>query len=278
MQAQSALSDSDFWKVSQFIYDECGIKLSYEKKIMVEARLMKRVRELHFDNFQKYLEFVFKTDLKRLEVVYLIDAITTNKTDFFRESAHFNFLSAVALPEFIANTQGKTFQVWSAGCSSGEEVYTIAMVLEEFAVSHKGFTYNILGTDISTRVLNAAERAVYSEEKASTIPIDLRKKYLLKSKEKSEALVRIIPELRSKVHFEHFNLLTGNYRHQNYFDAVFCRNVLIYFDKDTQMNVISNLTNTLSVSRYLFIGHSEAIIQHNLPIQQVQPSLYRKIM
>ncbi len=272
------MTNIEFNKLSGFILHNYGIRLPVSKKTMLEGRLQKRLRVLNISSFRQYCEYVFSKEGQQLELVHMIDVVTTNKTDFFREAVHFDFLSNNILPEFLNNdSSAKPFKAWSAGCSTGEEPYTLAMVLSEFSVKYPGFDFNILATDISSRALNAATTAVYTQEKASPIPFILKKKYLLKSKDEQKKTVRIIPELRSKVNYKRFNFLDDNFSIAHNFNAIFCRNVLIYFDRPTQEKVILKLCSKLEHGGYLFLGHSESISNMNLPLTQIQPTTFKKI-
>src|SRR6185503_331463 len=173
---------------------------------------------------------------------HMIDVVTTNKTDFFREAIHFDFLSNTILPKYLKDDfSSKPFKIWSAGCSTGEEPYTLAMVLSDFSEKYTSFDYNIFATDISGKALTAAITAVYSEEKVYPVPYTFKKKYLLKSRDVQKKTVRIVPELRTKVDFRRFNFLDGEVNYTQNFNVVFCRNVLIYFDRPTQEKVILKL-------------------------------------
>jgi chemotaxis protein methyltransferase CheR len=208
----------------------------------------------------------------------MVDVVTTNKTDFFREAAHFDFLTNELLPKkHKDHNAAAPLKVWSAGCSTGEEPYTLAMVLAEFAEKMPAFDYEIFATDISTRVLEAAETAVYTEEKVQPVPLYFKKKYLLKSKDPKSKTVRVVPELRKKISFERLNFIDGDVSAYPVFNIVFCRNVLIYFDRPTQEKVIRKLCSRLEPGGYLFLGHSESISQLQLPLQQVQPTVFKKI-
>lgn len=212
------------------------------------------------------------------ELINMLDVVTTNKTDFFREPAHFDFLTNIALPELALNRgigfNGQPLRVWSAGCSSGEEPYTIAMVLNEFAEHNTGFEYSIIGTDISTVVLEKCRQAVYKEEKAAPVSLELKKKYLLKSRNKDEKTVRICADLRNKVCFERLNFMDDEFSFEQPFDLIFCRNVIIYFDRPTQQQVLQKFMQYLNLGSYLFMGHSEALHGMGLPLHQLQPATY----
>lgn len=275
-----SLSKSDFERLSNFIYNEVGIKMPDSKKVMIEARLRKRLRDLNMNSYSEYCEFLFSKDGSVAEITNMVDLITTNKTDFFREPNQFTFLSKIALPELIAN-QGagvrSPLKIWSAGCSTGEEPYTLTIVLSEFAKNFPGYSFNILATDISTRVLEKAATAIYEESRISPIPNDLIKKYFLRGKDKSKKLVRIVPELRKMVEFRWLNFMNDDYGIKETYDIIFCRNVIIYFDKETQDWLIERLVNYIRPGGYLFLGHSESIFNSNLPLVQLAASTYRKL-
>jgi len=249
------------------------------KKTMLEARLRKRLRILGLSTFDEYTEYLFSPEGMKEELVSMIDVVTTNKTDFFREAAHFDFMNEVALPHLINNYRiglDRPLRVWSAGCSSGEEAYTLAMVLSEMAEAIPGFDFSILATDISTVVLEKARQGIYSMERVEPVELSLKKKYLLRSKGDQKSLVRVIPELRSKVTFRRLNFLDSDFGVSQSMDIIFCRNVIIYFDQPTQKKLLSKLAGHLETDRYIFMGHSETLNGLNLPLTQVAPSVYRK--
>jgi chemotaxis protein methyltransferase CheR len=206
----------------------------------------------------------------------MIDVVTTNKTDFFREPVHFDYLSNHAISDLVIEKQKRSIAVWSAGCSSGEEPYTIAMVLNEWAQTQKNFTFLILGTDISTKVLDKARLAVYDNERISTIPLEYKRKYLLKSRNPLKSLYRIVPELRQTVKFRRLNFMDTDFGFREPLDIIFCRNVIIYFDKATQERLLNRFCQQLSPSGYLFMGHSETLLGMDVPLVQVAPTIYRK--
>ena len=271
------MSTSEFNRLSSFIYDEYGIKLTPVKKTMLESRLQKRLTSLGMPSFKEYCDFLFSSHGQQQEVIQMIDLVTTNKTDFFREPAHFEFLTTQVLPEFTGNNPGKQLKLWSAGCSSGEEPYTLAMVLNEYSERDTSINYSITATDISTQVLNKAITAVYNEERAADIPLQLKRKYFLKSKDPLKKTVRVVPQLRNKVHFERLNFMDDTFALSQEFDIVFCRNVIIYFDKITQEKVINKLCEKLKPGGYFFLGHSESITNMRVPLDQLKPTVFRKI-
>ena len=273
----SKMTDLDFNRLSTFIYTNYGIKLPPSKKIMLEGRLLKRLRTLNIPSYKKYCEFIFSNEGQRSELIHMIDVVTTNKTDFFRESVHFDYLSNNILPEVFRDySSAKPFKVWSAGCSTGEEPYTLAMVLSLFAETHMGFSFNIWGTDISSRVLQAAALAVYTEDKVAPVPIALKRQFLLKSKDVHNKTVRIVPHLREKVKFGRLNFIDEDFGPIANFNVIFCRNVLIYFDRPTQEKVILKLCSKLEPGGYLFLGHSESVSNMNLPLTQIRPNIFKR--
>lgn len=274
------LTGEDFRRLAGFIYDACGIRMPVSKKSMLESRLQKRLRILGMGSFTQYCAYLFSEQGQQEESVRMIDLVTTNKTDFFREPDHFVHLAETVLPEWVGRHpagEARSFKVWSAGCSTGEEPYTLAMVLQNFADQCPGFDFSIMATDISTRVLEAGRLAIYREERAEGIPLEFRKKYLLRSKERSEGLVRIVLGLRNKVQFKWLNFMEDDFGFREEFDAIFCRNVIIYFDRPTQETLLSRLCGHLSAGGHLFLGHSETLSGYNLPLKTVYPTVYRNL-
>jgi len=273
------LPDKLFQKLSELIYCQCGIKMPMSKKTMLQARLQKRMRKLGIRTFSKYCDYLFSSRGMEKELIHMIDVVTTNKTDFFREPKHFEFLACRVLPELIQaqTTVRKRVKVWSAGCSTGEEPYTLAMVLEDFAEQVEGFSYSILATDISTKVLEIAKTGIYESEKIEPVPPHFKKKYLLRSKDRKKDLVRIVPELRSRVLFQRLNFMYKDFGLSEPLDVIFCRNVMIYFDRETQEKLLKRFCKNLSNSGYVFIGHSETLHGLDVPLAMVSPTVYRKI-
>jgi chemotaxis protein methyltransferase CheR len=271
------LSDLDFNRLSSFIYNNYGIKLPITKKVMLQARLQKRLADNNIASFKEYCDFVLSNKNTDSEIIHMIDVVSTNKTDFFRESTHFDFLKTDILPEFLQNHPGETLKVWSAASSSGEEAYTIAMVISDFKDNKFGFDYSILGTDISSRIIKKAMRGVYAMERVSTISLNLKQKYLLRNKNSEKQDVLIVPELRKKTKFQRLNLMDSFYNVAKDFDVIFCRNVLIYFDRETQEKVINKLCSHLKPNGYFLLGHSESIMGIDVPLRQIKPTIFKKI-
>ncbi len=271
--------DRDFVRLSEFIQSRCGIKMPPGKRVMLEARLQKRLRILGLASIREYCDYLFSETGERDELAHFIDAVTTNKTDFFREPGHFNVLVRDILPEFLHRNEGsraRCFSVWSAACSSGEEPYTLAMVMADFAERRPGFRFSLLATDISTRMLEKAQLAIYDRDQAGPVPPALGRKYLMRSKDSKKRQVRIVPELRAQVAFQRLNLMDQRYGMVNPMDVVFCRNVLIYFDRMTQYEILARITGTLRHGGYLFLGHSENVYGLDLPLERVASTIYRK--
>jgi len=270
------LSRDHFELLSHFIYNELGIKLPDSKRTMLSGRLKKRLRHLHLNHFKDYCDYLFSPQGRKEEMPHFVNVVTTNKTDFFREPAHFDYLLQNVLPA-LPKDSAAPLQVWSAGCSTGEEPYTLAMVLAQALNEGSGQQFRILATDISTRVLDTAKKAIYPVEDIQPVPAGYKKKYLLKSRDKSKGLVRIVPELRKLVCFAQLNLMAEDYGLGVMLDIIFCRNVIIYFDKATQQKLMAKFCRCLKPGGYLFLGHSESLHGYDLPLVPVAPTVYRKI-
>ncbi|HUJ16999.1 MAG TPA: protein-glutamate O-methyltransferase CheR [Nitrospirota bacterium] len=277
--AVKAMSAKEFGRLSEFIVDHCGIKMPPAKQIMLESRLQKRLRVLGMSSFRDYCDHVLGSEAGADELVHMIDAVTTNKTDFFREPYHFQFLAESVLPEFLSEQGGarKHFQIWSAGCSSGEEPYTLAIAMSEFAIQRAGFQYGILATDISSRVLDKARLGIYDEHLVAGIPLALKQRYFLRSKDRGKALVRVAPELRSHISFQRVNLMDEHLSAPELMDAIFCRNVIIYFERATQYRLLGRLCRCLKTNGHLFLGHSETVHGFDLPLVRISSTIYRKV-
>jgi len=276
------MSVRDFEQLSEFISAHYGIKMPPAKKTLLESRLQMRLRTLGFASFHEYCEFLFTDPEGASELVLMIDAVTTIKTDFFREPVHFSYLTERVLPEFFRDrgqAPGKPFAVWSAGCSSGEEPYTLAIVLSEFAAKNPGFQFTILATDISTKVLDKARLGIYDEGQITMIPAELKHKYFMRSKDRDKGLVRVAPELRSTVQFRRLNLMDEYFAIPELsINALFCRNVMIYFDRGTQNKLLERFCRCLKTGEHLFLGHSETVQGLNLPLVRIASTIYRKVL
>ena len=275
------LSEENFRSLSKLIHRECGIRMPVTKKIMLEARLRKRLKARGMTNFHDYCEYLFSAAGMADEMIPMIDVVTTNKTEFFREPRHFEYLTQAVLPE-LTKVHGagirRDLMVWSAGCATGEEPYTIAMVLNEFSETGLSLDFKILATDISTKALEKAVRAIYSQDEAETVPIALKRKYLMRSRDRRRGLVRIVPALRAKVRFRRLNFMEPDLGIQEPMDIIFCRNVIIYFDKPTQERLIQRLYSHLIPGGYLFMGHTETLSGFKVPLVSFGPMVYKKTL
>lgn len=268
-----------FDRFSEFIQNELGIKMGRNKQVMLQARLVKRLRKLGIATYEEYYDYLFSADGHQKELPFFLHQVTTNKTDFFREPAHFTYLTGHALPALINdNTYNsiRPLRVWSSACATGEEPYTLAMVLSDFSESKAAMEFSILATDISPTVLQQAAEGIFEESKIEPVPLSMRKKYLLRSKDKTRKQVRVVPELRSKIRFQWLNLKSQPYHINSKMDIIFCRNVLIYFSQSTQEAVLSHMCTHLVSGGYIFMGHSETLSGFDLPLRQVTTTVYRK--
>ncbi len=275
---ENSMSNSDFNRFSKFIQVEYGIKMPPSKKTILEARLYKRLKALGMESFGKYCDYVFSPKGIECEIPHMIDVVTTNITVFFRDTESYDYLVKTVLPNLI-NERGsgvrEKLMLWSAGCASGEEPYTLAMVLNEFAEKHHGFDFSVLATDVSTRVLETAKRAIYEQDRTTTIPTGLKIKYLMRSKDREKRLIRIVPELRPLVGFRRLNLME-DFGMREPMDIIFCRNVIIYFNRITQEKLLKRICDHLRPGGYIFMGSSENLVGFDIPLEHVCSTIYRK--
>ena len=271
------LSEKDFRRISDMVYEHCGINLHTGKKELVRARLAKHLRARNFKTFPAYLKYVL-ADKTGNEFSILIDALSTNLTSFFREGQHFEFLRENFLPLMLERKRkNRNFRMrgWSAGCSSGEEPYSIAITLLE-AVQGKGrWDIKVLATDISTRMLETAKRGVYDKERIAPVPKIQRNKYLIQHYRNEGKVFEVSRGLRDVVIFKYLNLMK-NWPIKGHLDFIFCRNVMIYFDKPTQQNLITRYWDLLDSGGVLFTGHSESLTGINHKFNYVRPTIYMK--
>ncbi len=269
---QAVLRPEDFHQISQIVYKYSGIRLAHGKEELVRSRLIKRLRALELAGFDSYLQFI-KEDRTTHELHTMIDALTTNKTSFFRENQHFEYMRTRIIPELRA--RNSKARIWSAGCSSGEEPYTIAMILHEEWPQISQMDVRILATDISTRILTKARSAEYEKEYLKDIPPDYLSKYF--------TLLRITPartygiqdKIKKMIHFAQLNLM-DTWPMKGPFDIIFCRNVMIYFDSATQGRLVSRFHDLLVPGGHLLVGHSESLVANSCGLKYVQPATYMK--
>jgi len=276
---QDALPETYRQKVELFISQNVGIQLPKNKHILIESRLRKRQRILKLASLVQYVDYALAPENSTAERLHLIDALTTNKTDFYREANHFAFLRDKIENKLSNNrvwTFSTPFRAWSAGCSSGEEPYTLAIELSEIKRKHPTFHFEIDATDISVSCLQKARDGIYPFERITPIPLPLRKRYLYKSKKPDKKLVAISDDLQKTVRFFTFNLLTSSYDKFNYYDVIFCRNVLIYFSLQDREKIVRNLTLSLKPGGLLIVGHSETLSGSSSPVSRLKPTIYQR--
>ncbi len=269
------LTDKDFKQLSSYIQGNYGIKMPPAKRIVLQGRLQKRLRKLDIRDFKTYVDYVFSKEGEN-EIIHMMDVVSTNKTDFYREPIHFEVLTEDLLPALVKEHGRRKINVWSAGCSSGEEPYTLAIVLNEFKLNNPGFDFQILATDISTQMLQHGANAIYKEERIEIVPLNIKRKYFLRSKDRTNSQVRVVRELRDKVKFQRLNFMDTNYYVNEEFDIIFCRNALIYFERDNQEMVINKLVSKLRPGGYFFLGHSESITNMRVPLKSIRPTIFYK--
>jgi chemotaxis protein methyltransferase CheR len=269
------MKEREFEFIRRLVYERSRISLGPDKRELVAARLGKRLRATRLDSVTDYCELLQSPQAGE-ELGNLIDAISTNHTFFFREPAHFEFLRASVVPEMTARARlegWNCFRLWSAASSSGEEAFSIAMTLSECGLR---WPWYVEGTDISHRIVARATAAIYAEEAVSRIPLETSRRYFLRGTGPQEGNYRIKPELRQGVNFRQMNLLEGEPPYTEPFQVIFCRNVMIYFDRPTQEELVGRLTRHLVPGGYLFVGHAESLspIRHSL--RPVRPAVYQK--
>ena len=270
------LSADNFVRLTRYIHEHAGIRLPMGKQTMLEGRLRRRLRATGAPSLDSYCQYVFAGRNLEEEGPYLINAVTTNKTDFFREPKHFDYLCDTLLPDLAA--QGaRNLHIWSAACSTGAEPYTLAMLLDDFISRHRGMAYDILATDLDTEVIETARRGIYHSDMIAPVPADLRRKYVMFARHPQRNEVRIVPKLRAAVSFARMNLMDSRYPVGAEMDIIFCRNVLIYFDRPTQERVVARLADCLAPGGHLFLGHSETITGFDLPLVQVANTIFRRV-
>lgn len=264
------LDRSQFQEISRIIYDQCGISLKSGKEALVRARLLKRLRALQIRSVKEYMDLI-SSDQGKDEIDTLIDVMTTNKTSFFRESAHFDYLTEEILPAFTH----RRLRFWSAACSSGEEPYTLAMVLREAIPAIDQKDVLILSTDISNQMLETARNGIYSKERLAGIPQAYVQKYFKRCADGAEQRYRVSPDLRKLVRLAPLNLMQA-WPMKGPFNVIFCRNVMIYFDRPTQQRLVNRFWDLLAPGGYLFVGHSEGLSGIRHDFKYMKPAIYKK--
>lgn len=266
-------SDKDFKRVKSLVYDFAGIDLNDSKKNLVYNRLAKRIRFLQMNRFSEYLDYV--EEVGEEEFVNLINAITTNLTFFFRENHHFEYLANQVIPHLLAkNKTSKKIRIWSAGCSTGEEPYSLAVVLKEAVPT--GWDARVLATDLDTTVVETAQRGVYNIERLKGVSEARKKRWFLKGTGERSGFVKVKPELQKMIDFGQINLM-NEWPIRDKIDVIFCRNVVIYFDKPTQSKLFNRYADLLQDEGHLFIGHSESLYKVCDRFELLGQTVYRKL-
>lgn len=272
--AAARISDQEFDAIRKLVYSKFGINLTEQKKTLVVGRLQKVLRHRKFDTFQDYYQWL-TTDTTGVALDELANRITTNHTFFYRENAHFEFFSKTVLPEMAARHQGdKELRIWCAGCSSGEEPYTLMMLMmEHFGPEFAKWNPTLLATDISATALKTAMAGSYETDRVAQLPPNLRSKYFRRST-KGEVLVT--DQVRQRIFFRRHNLMDPTFPFKKQFDAIFCRNVMIYFDRETRNNLVAKYYKHTVQDGYLFIGHSETLGRDETQFKYLMPAVYQK--
>lgn len=267
------ITDKEFKQLSKYINANYGIYLKEEKRSLVMGRLFNVLTQNNFNNFSEYFNYVV-SDKTGKAINALIDRITTNHTFFMREADHFYYFKDKVLPYLASTVKEKDLRIWSAGCSTGEEPYTLAMIIDEFFGNEKmWWDTKILATDISSKVLNTAIEGIYSNEEIATLPVSWRLKYFKKLDDENSVLV---DKIRNEVIYRKFNLMDEIFPFKRKFHVIFCRNVMIYFDAGTRKELANKFYDLTEHGGYLFIGHSESLNREETKYKYIMPAVYRK--
>ncbi len=270
------ITDNEFMLISNLIYEKFGINLTEKKKSLLVGRLNKHIKNLGLKSFKDYYDSIMN-DSTNSSLLTLIDRVTTNHTFFYREKDHFEYLLNKALPRIIDEIKkkgSKDLRIWCAGCATGEEAYTLSMVVKEF-LGYKANQWDvgILASDISLTSLEKAQKGIYSIDKILNLPEKYIQKYFV---EQDEGNYKVVDELRNIILFKRLNFMNKNFPFKGKFHIIFCRNVMIYFDKVTKDELVKRLYNYIYDGGYLFIGHSESVDRKEIPFEYMQPAVYKK--
>ena len=270
------LTDKDFQTLRELVNYHTGISLSDAKRELVYSRLTRRLRRLNMRTFTEYCDLL-KDDASSNEIIQFTNAVTTNLTSFFREPHHFEFFGTQLLPELVATkTDAKRFRFWSAGCSTGEEPYTLAMCINENLSYYNNYDIKILATDLDSDVIDTGIRGIYHYDKVKTVLPHRQKKWFRRDADRNSGLLKVAPDLQQLITFRQLNLM-HDWPMKGPFDAIFCRNVVIYFDKPTQKKLIDRFANLLTDGGYLFLGHSESLFKVSDRFKLKGQTIYQKI-
>lgn len=274
------ISAQEYDRLRQTVLDAAGIALGEGKRSLVIARLRQRVRALGLHDFTAYCDYLARQDADGAERQRLLNCITTNQTDFFREPHHFEFLQRELVPAWRARAErggSRRLRVWSAGCSTGEEPYSVAMTLLEALGEPLRWDLRILATDIDTDVLDTARTGIYPRERIAAVTPEQQRRFFLRGRGAWDGSVRVRPVLQSLVTFRQLNLVAPRWPMTKPFDLILCRNVVIYFDRTAQRDVCARLAGQLAADGHLLIGHSESLTDLHDVVQTVAPTIYRPV-
>jgi len=274
-QREFAFSEADFQFIREMVREHIGIKIPPAKKDMVYSRLVRRLRQLKLESFDSYCQLLRQSPGE--ELVEFTNALTTNLTSFFREGHHFAYLAESVIPELMRrNAAQRRLRIWSAGCSTGEEPYSIAMVLRESMPEIDRWDVRVLATDLDSNVIETGKQGIYREERISALPARRRQRWFLRGRGERQGLVRVRPEVRELVHFRQLNLLR-EWPMRGLFDVIFCRNVVIYFDKPTQSRLFARFAEHMPEESHLFVGHSESLFKVTDKFRLLGNTVYRRV-
>ena len=274
---QFEFDDKDFEYIRNKVTESAGIHLTEAKRELIYGRLSKRLRALELDSFKQYCDILKSGDME--EFARCVNAITTNVTSFFRENHHFQYLSETVLPELFKkceNQSKKELRIWSAGCSSGEEPYSIAITIREYMPNLHNWDVKILATDLNSEILDIARTGIYRAQLLENMPVARRNRWFRKGVGNNDGFVRVVPEIRELLHFRKLNL-TGQWPMQKSFDIIFCRNVVIYFNQETRRNLVNRFVDSLKDDGYLFVGHSESLLGITDRLKSVGRTIHKKL-
>jgi len=267
-----AIRDEEFHQLATYVKSYCGLDLS-GKKHLIEGRLQNVLTALNINSFSEYYHYVIE-DKSGEALVNLLNKLTTNHTFFMREVEHFHFFRDTVLPYWSVAAKNKDLRIWSAGCSSGEEPYTLAMIIQDFFGEKKWlWDTRVLATDISRKVLKIASEGVYTSEQVAVLPERWRRNYLQPT---GNGQYQVVDKIKKEVIYREFNLNTPVYPFKRRFHVIFCRNVMIYFDNETKRELVNKFYEYLEPGGYLFIGHAESINREQTKFRYVKPAVYRK--
>lgn len=272
-----SITDEELHLFQDLVRREAGISLADSKRQLLVARLSRRLRALGLHTFTEYHAYLMKPETGGDERLRMLDCITTNKTDFFREKHHFDYLRDTVLPQIARrSTHGglKRLRIWSAACSTGEEPYSIAITLRSVLGNAAGWDIRILASDLDTTVLATAEKGIYAAERIQALPDAVKHAHFLRGKGPSEGFVRVRPELQQMITFRRINLIEPSWPIRSQFDVIFCRNVVIYFNRETQKTLFTRMSHQIRPEGVLFVGHSENLFWMRDVFEVLQPTIY----